>query len=722
MQNRSLSLPKTLIVVVGSLLLISLVSWGALAPDASGVGPLAVTSSEYKLPASIDPVVLADAPVDFRLMTELWARVYRPVNLAGAPFPLLVFLHGNHATCGRIAGAGQGHFDINVQYTFNGTCPPGYIVVRSDEGYAYLAERLASWGYIVVSINANRGVNAAPGYLTGASVADPGLNLRRGRLVLRHLEQLYRWNTGVDVTPLSLGFNLASKLDFSNVGLMGHSRGGEGVRAAYNYYLNPALPARGQDWQTAIPGLSIKAIFEIGPVDGQTGILLNAPGTVWNVLLPMCDGDVFNLQGVRPFDRMLLDFAELPVVQKSTFTVWGTNHNFYNTEWQTSDSPGCFANERLFQHLYGSADQRAVALASVLALFRGNVGPAADPAFNRIFNPQVDLPLTVSDITRVDRGFSDTRDAFDDFPVTLTNTYASSGVTFGFDRVPNHSSVQRAAHVEWNSAGPSTFFQSNWTAPGSGKNVSAFKTLDFRLSRQCGNQTCSKPDELFNLETNFSIRLVGKDGELSSPVQLKNYSSLTGPVGGLVLGFGAGIGATPHPILQTARVPLADFANTSILQNLRGVRFTFDDTRRDEIYIANIRFSANSDPGGLAPVLNVLPTTETPLNTAATTRDTNSVSGMRSVTLASGQSAVDIELTSNREFLPQGEMLVLKIGDREFTNSRYPASGETTTVTFTLTAAEFGQVSQGETIVVQYGSGEGAALWQFGRIDRNTSK
>jgi len=235
MQKPFFFAPSRLILASGLLLLTPFVSWGAIAPDASGVGPLAVTSSEYKLPALFDDVVLADAPANRRLMTELWARVFRPVDLSGAPFPLLVFLHGNHATCGRIAGAGQGHFDINLAYTFDGMCRAGFIVVRSDEGYTYLAERLASWGYIVVSINANRGVNAAPGYSTGASVSDRGLNLRRGRLLLRHLEQLYRWNTGADATPASLGFNFVSKLDFGNVGLMGHSRGGEGVRAAYNY-------------------------------------------------------------------------------------------------------------------------------------------------------------------------------------------------------------------------------------------------------------------------------------------------------------------------------------------------------------------------------------------------------------------------------------------------------------------------------------------------------
>src|SRR5512132_4052820 len=89
------------------------VAHAQVAPDASGAGPYATTSAEYKLPASIDPDVATE------LATELWARVYRPVNLSAAPYPLLVFLHGNHATCGRFEGAGPGHFDINVQSTFD---------------------------------------------------------------------------------------------------------------------------------------------------------------------------------------------------------------------------------------------------------------------------------------------------------------------------------------------------------------------------------------------------------------------------------------------------------------------------------------------------------------------------------------------------------------------------------------------------------------------------
>src|SRR5262249_14187129 len=125
----------------------------------------------------------------------------RPPSLSPPPSPFLVSLPGNPAACGRFAGAGPGRFAIGVLYTFTGTCPAGFVVAPSHEGYAYLADRLASWGYIVVSINANRGVNAAPGV-----VGDAGLNLRRGRLVLRHLQKLAAWNAGSESTPATMGF------------------------------------------------------------------------------------------------------------------------------------------------------------------------------------------------------------------------------------------------------------------------------------------------------------------------------------------------------------------------------------------------------------------------------------------------------------------------------------------------------------------------------------
>jgi hypothetical protein len=689
------------------------VSFGQTAPDATAPGPFTTTSSEYKLPPTNDDLV---AP---QVVTELWARIYRPTNLNNGPYPLLIFLHGNHATCGRFEGAGPGRFDISIQYTLTGTCPTGYVVVPSHEGYAYFAERLASWGYIVVSINANRGVNAAPG-VTG----DLGLNLRRGRLILRHLQKLAAWNSGSEATPASLGFSLQGKLDFNHVGMMGHSRGGEGVRAALAQYRDAGSPWPGL---IGVP-VNFEGIFEIGPVDGQTGRILNAEGLAWNVLLPMCDGDVFNLQGVRVFDRMLRNRTDNPATQKSTFTVWGTNHNFYNTEWQLSDSAGCLGHRRLFDKLLGSADQRQASMASVLAFFRAHVGANKNPEFANIFNPQFALPPSLANVTRVDRGYTDSpngsvTEVFEDFDQptgfnTSGFTNDASNITITHGGIANHSSVQRVAQISWGNPGAGTFFQSNWTAPGSGRNVTAFETLDFRVSAQCKDLPCNTTDSGFNFETNFSIRLVGANGALSAPVQLRDYASLTGPVGGLVLG----IGSSPHPILLTARIPLTAFGNAP-LTSLRGVRFTFDDTRSEDINIGNIRLSRVSGTANSMLLSTVLPGDDSPLDLGVSTNnDKNkieSVKATRSSRALANQAGVEIELTSSREFLPKGEMLTLKVGSQEFSLSRYGEDGSTNRVIFTLTAEQWSLISTGDPVVVQYGAGAGADSRNFGHIDKN---
>jgi hypothetical protein len=405
--------------------------------------------------------------------------------------------------------------------------------------------------------------------------------------------------------------------------------------------------------------------------------------------------------------------------------VWGANHNFYNTEWQLSDSPGCLGHKRLFDHLLGSPDQRITALASVLAFFRGHVGAAADPALATIFNPQFDFPAIVADLTRIDRGYTDSPNAavtrtFDDFdrPSGFNSSGAAntaSNVTVVHGGIANHSAQQRVAQVAWRSPGAETFFQSNWTPPGVGQSAAAFKTLEFRVARQCGDDACTKTDAQWLFATSFSVRLVAADGTLSPGFPISNFLTLTGPVGGLV----TFIGTSPHPILQTIRVPLAAFGKAAFLKQLRGVRFTFDDTKADEIFIGNIRLSTVSSvtttqsfgPGALGGDDSVIADT-------AAASDVNQVKSLREVALASGATAVEFELASNRQFLPQGELLVLHIGEREFATSRYPSSGETGTVIFTLTPEEFAALTDSAAISIQYGLGHDDPGWKFGRLNK----
>src|SRR6185369_14457442 len=227
----------------------------------------AATVTEYKFPAAVDSMVSPDYAV------ELWASFHRPATLtAGRRYPLVVFMHGNHPTCGT--GVNPRRDDRN-DYATTGACPANYVVVPSHRGYDYIAQDLAARGYFVVSMNTNRGINAGTGTADDGFVIGP-----RGRLLLRHLERLARWDAGSEATPASLGISLAGRIDFAQVGLMGHSRGGEGVRFAYNEYRRAGSP-----WPPLIASpVTFRGVFEIGPTDELVaGQAVNATGTAWNV-------------------------------------------------------------------------------------------------------------------------------------------------------------------------------------------------------------------------------------------------------------------------------------------------------------------------------------------------------------------------------------------------------------------------------------------------------
>jgi hypothetical protein len=304
---------------------------------------------------------------------------------------------------------------------------------------------------------------------------------------------------------------------------------------------------------------------------------------------------------------------------------------------------------------------------------------------------------------------------FDDFPVAATNTYTARGVTFTIGGVSQHDGSQRAAAVSWNTPGANVFFQSTAASP---VDLAALRTLEFRVSRQCHDLLCHNAGPGWHTTTNFSIQLVTGSGQASSAVQLQDYLSLTGPVGSLT-DFA---GTLAHPILMTARIPLAAFAGAD-LSHVRAVRFAFDGTNADEIYIANIRASSLGSAASFASAA-ALPSDDPGLS-SDTTADQNAVTAMDanpSSPAVGNQSAVEMTLTSNRPFLPMGELLVLTIGDQTFDVSRYSDDGSTNQIAFVLTQAEFASLKQGDQISVQYGDGGNGRIWRFGGVDKNMLK
>jgi hypothetical protein len=680
----------------------------------------AVTIGEYRLPARIDPDITASTA------TELWASVTRPATLVdGERYPLVLFLHGNHATCGFGENPRQ---DSDCLYTLIGICPGGYVVVPSHRGYDYATTELAARGYVVVSVNANRGINCGNG-----EDGDFGFNLARGRLLLAHLRQLAEWNRGVSATPESLGVSLEGKLDFAEVGMMGHSRGGEGVRAAYQQYRDAESP-----WPGRIGPVTFRALFEIGAVDGQTSRVLDADGTAWTALLPMCDGDVSNLEGVKPFDRMLGLLGEARDCPKSTYVAWGANHNYFNTEWQQSDSPGCDNHRPLFAAgptVTGSAEQRQIALRSLLAFFLANVGRGRNPVLNELFDPT--SPLESG--TRIDRGH--TPSLRPSRGITLEDFSARTGlsarglplgvqnVLLSHESVPEHDLGLRSALVEWTATtrdppGPSEarFLELPLSARPEGIDLGDYTHLEFRAGR-------AQADDLL-APSPLHVQLVNADGSASDPLDASAFGlRLDGPVGGPF---------NTHVVLQTARIPLAAFEGGT-RQALRGVRFGFPDANGARLHLANVRASLGS--ASLSPrerarasavrralpipialpelgleqnasVSPILPGTSAPVPRQRTLEG-NRVLAIRAVEAA----RIELELASVQPFQARGDQLVLALDQVQSARSRHP-DGDLTRAVFTFEASELAGVPNGTRILVRYGAND-AREWDFGRLDKS---
>lgn len=272
----------------------------AVAPDPATQGAWNVGELEY----DFGRITVSDGQSGASYETDVRGYVRYATDAPGR-LPVVVLLHGRHQTCET--GLGQAPVPVG-----DDNCPPLAPVIApadSYRGYDYLAARLASHGYAVVSIDAND-INDNDG---SASAGDAGA-LARGELVLHHLDELREVDAnggqGLDA--------LQGHLDLAHIGLMGHSRGGEGVARAATLNATRAQPH------------AIEAVFALAPTDYNGQRVADA---AYATLLPYCDGDVENLMGAYVYDASRGQGAG-PRLQ---ILAMGANHNYFNTVWTSDD-------------------------------------------------------------------------------------------------------------------------------------------------------------------------------------------------------------------------------------------------------------------------------------------------------------------------------------------------------------------------------------------------
>ncbi|HEX2393178.1 MAG TPA: Ig-like domain-containing protein [Solirubrobacterales bacterium] len=227
------------------------------------------------------------------LTAEIRGVMYQPEGYAGKS-PLLLLVHGNHGSCDTGSG------------------PACTIFKRNDEGYAYLGENLASWGYTVVSLDQDE-------LISRQDSLGKGMHERR-LLIMAMLDRLKE--ASEDAVPTSehsnVGGLLAGKLDMTRIGLMGHSRGGDAVSSFVEYDHSRPVGER----------YPLRAVISLAPVDYERHVPFGVP---FMAVFGSCDGDVSNLQAARLYERSQYSGDPYPKFQVEQI---GGNHDAYNTVWQ----------------------------------------------------------------------------------------------------------------------------------------------------------------------------------------------------------------------------------------------------------------------------------------------------------------------------------------------------------------------------------------------------
>lgn len=551
----------------------------AVAAEPDAPGRFDTVHESYDLgDTAFVPTQFNGAPV------ELQGAIRRPADLAAGPFPLVLALHGRHSTCfdPSIAIDQDPFANASDEWPCFGNHEP----IPSLDGYDYWAERLASHGYVVVSIGAN-GISAADD-----AVDDAGANAR-AQLIAAHLGL---WRAFVDTDDYGTTYNGAVDLD--RVGLVGHSRGGEGVAA---YFAHAA--EQGLDY-------GVRAALLLAPTDFNRHTVTGVPLAV---MVPYCDGDVFDLQGVHYYDDSRHAQAG-DLAAKYVFEMAGSNHNFYNTVW----SPGSFADGGAvddFAYLAFSigqddpacggtsalrldeAEQQQSFVAYANAFFRTHLGgeddfvdalrgdgpgfagaAAADVKTSYMPPDAADARLVVNRV--VDDGSLQTND--------LGATVAAEALSgYGLCGVGPDGGVQDYEHCVTN---PGMFMgelvegrephvpglaqlrlgfaaAARWTnALPEGTDASGFAALQFRAAVDFEDPA----DDGSTVQ--FSVALVDRDGTRASVGPRSFTDPLPHPLGGLYP-------IVPKLLLHGVRIPMADFLAaepTLDVTDLAAVELVFD--------------------------------------------------------------------------------------------------------------------------------------------------
>ena len=446
------------------------------------------------------------------------------------PFPLVLIVHGNHDA---------------AEFSY--------------PGYDYLTSHLASHGMIAISVEED----FLNGFVSGEMDA-------RGIVLLRTLQLFREWNQ--DSSHL-----LYQRVDMENIGIAGHSRGGEAAGAAWQFNWerhDPADPDHDFDF-------SIKSLFAIAPVDGQLFIFRSVilQDVDYFIMHGSHDGDVSDFQGMQMYDRAF-PVDQTTTGEKGALFIQGANHGQWNEVWAPAGDPWTVTSPDT--PLMSIADQQQTAINFLTGFMRWTLQGRA--CYRLMAAGEETFPSWPTGIV-ANRQYQGNRREFinhyqEDFVKTTASwtggTNSSTGLTTWSEA--NMSPGQtRSCFTAWNMAG--TQYRVD-IPPIASAGLDQMDILAFRVGQAW------ESSDLYNVhgqDQDFSVRLV-VGGVPTVAVVISDYRSLVSPTT---------TNSGSKTVFDTVRVPLEDLNSGSPLlpSQVEAVIFEFDQKSSGLIGFDDIRFT-----------------------------------------------------------------------------------------------------------------------------------
>ncbi len=526
------------------------------------------------------------------LRSEARAKIYYPSDLPSSPIPVIFIAHGVHAIC----------YDPNNTNIFQGStwpCAEGNQMIPNYRGYDYLGEYFASHGFMVVSISLN-GVNGIDSEIGATSGA-----IARLSIIDHHINFWNDWNT-IGGDPF--GNLFTGKLDMNNIGIIGHSRGGEGA------ILHSVVGANRN---------RVKALLSIAP----TNFALNSGDLIPRGDIPFCniggycDGDVPEI-GVDFYDVR----QNNQDVTEATHSVLlkGANHNYFNKVWtdfvaQSGDDwvltglnivndSFCGTNS---SNRFSASKQRNSTKAYVGAFMRRYL--KNETSFSSLLNvddinPPISSGLGVNEVYVSYQPGVNERLYINSYNETSSVTMNTLGgmvnknlVTKNsicifsdciegaqFTRQLPHETINKL-NVAWNGRSNSTWHEN--IIPSANKDFSNFTNLMFRAGV---NYAESSPDR----PVHFYVQLIDGSGDTAQTITFNHTGALYYPPGSKEIEIEGNISrlGSAKTMLNTIKIPLTSFSGVD-LRDITAVRFVFDYTSNGNIVVSDLMLGNDTGTG-----------------------------------------------------------------------------------------------------------------------------